>query len=322
MSVTLESPATTRPLQRLALDITRACQAQCTHCYNQSGPQGTAGEMTREDWLSLLDQAAALGVRQVQLIGGEPTLHPDLSDLITRAVDHGIAVEVFTNLIHVRAALWPVLRQRGVTLATSYYSDQPEEHEAITQQRGSYRRTKANIARALLYRIPVRAAIVHVREGQHADEAAAQLREMGVTNIRTDRLREIGRGADTDDTHQLTELCGQCARGRAAVLPNGEVAGCVMSGSMLTAGNARTTPLAQIVTSPQWAALTAAIPQPLAGAHDACTPDSCTPNEDSCQPSPGNIPFGELAYTVTACGPDQDGSDCAPAEQEACGPSY
>lgn len=402
MSVTLERP--TNLLQRLALDITRTCQAQCTHCYNSSGPQGEQGEMTSADWLSLLDEAAALGAQQVQFIGGEPTLHPDLGKLVNRALDHGFAVEVFTNLILVRAALWPVLRQRGVTLATSYYSDRPEEHEAITKRRGSYGRTKANIARALRYGIPVRGAVIDVLEGQRVDQAIAELRELGVTHVRTDRVRGIGRGAGTDDTHQLSELCGHCAQGRAAVMPNGEVAGCVMSGGMMTAGNVRDIPLSEIIASPGWAALAAAIPQPGGAPHDVCqpdpcvpefsclpagctpdddgctphipdpnpvpsgasaigatagcTPDSCTPNEDSCQPSPGAAPVRVLTAagrtigmgdgcvpdedscqpspgigpvrmldrpatrTATACNPDQDGSDCAPAETEACNPAY
>ncbi|WP_335983141.1 radical SAM/SPASM domain-containing protein [Streptomyces sp. CA2R106] len=363
MTVILDRPAETAAgadlLQHLALDITRACQAACTHCYNGSSPQGTHGAMTRADWLSLLDQAAAVGVRQVQFIGGEPTLHPDIADLINRAVDHGMAVEVFSNLIHIRAVLWPVLRQRGVTLATSYYSDTAEEHEQITKHRASYAKTKANIERALAYRIPLRAGTVHVRPGQRVTEAMAELRALGVQHIRTDRLREIGRGAGTQDAHQITELCGHCANGRAAVLPDGSVAGCVMSGGMMTAGNVLTTPLAEIVSSPAWATLAAAIPRPRRTAahrgdechpvgectpgddcspmhectpnHDgcgphmvgeACVPDSCTPREDSCQPSPGIGAIRQLAYTATACNPDQDGSDCAPAESEACAPAY
>lgn len=345
MSVTLERPITTTDLlQRLALDITRACQARCTHCYNQSGPQGTAGEMSREDWLSLLDQAAGLGVRQVQFIGGEPTMHSDLAELINRAVDHGMQVEVFSNLIHIKASLWPVLRQRGVTLATSYYSDDARAHEEITKSRGSYRRTRDNIAQAIRYRIPVRAGLVDLADGQRIAQATDELRRLGVTKIRTDRLRGIGRGAGAGgDTHQIAELCGHCARGRAAVLPNGDVAGCVMSGEMLTAGNVRTTPLAEIVTGPAWRDLAAMIPQPRGVAHDGCVPDSCTPQEDSCEPSPGVEPVDVLMTggctpdedscqpspsvdarrsRVTACNPGQDGSDCAPAETEACGPAY
>jgi organic radical activating enzyme len=306
----------------LALDITRACQAECDHCYNESGPSGTAGSMTREDWLSVLDQAADLGVTQIQFIGGEATLHPDLPELVNRAIDLGMGVEVFSNLIHVRAELWRVLRQRGVTLATSYYSDQADEHEAITHHRGSYRKTKANIVRALGYRVPVRAALVDVREGQRIEAAKAELRALGVTSIRTDHVRAIGRGAAEGNVQDPSELCGHCTKGRAAVLPDGSVGGCVMSAGMMTAGNVLTTRLADIIGSQAWRDLAARIPQPTGRA--ACAPDSCTPREDSCQPSPGVQVSPDSHwedFQATACNPDSDGDDCSPAETRACDPA-
>jgi sulfatase maturation enzyme AslB (radical SAM superfamily) len=308
-----------RTTRFLALDITRKCQAQCAHCYNESGPSGTAGDMTRADWLSVLEQAAVMGAGQIQFIGGEATLHPDLPVLVNHAIGLGMAVEVFSNLIHVRAELWPVLRQRGVVLATSYYSDQADEHESITSHRGSYKRTKANIVKALGYRIPVRAALVDIREGQRVEEAKAELRALGVTNIRTDRLRGIGRGAG-EGGGDTAELCGNCTHSRAAIMPNGDVAGCVMSGAMMTAGNVHGTPLAAIIDSPAWKDIASRIPSPRPDGHGACVPDSCTPNEDSCQPSPGADPWEE--YRATACNPDSDGSDCSPAESTACGPKY
>jgi hypothetical protein len=49
----------------LWLEITRKCQLNCGHCYADSGPEGTHGEMARADWLRVIDQAAALGVGNV-----------------------------------------------------------------------------------------------------------------------------------------------------------------------------------------------------------------------------------------------------------------
>ncbi|WP_225447258.1 radical SAM/SPASM domain-containing protein [Streptacidiphilus sp. PB12-B1b] len=307
-----------RTTRFLALDITRMCQAQCAHCYNSSGPSGTDGDMTRDDWLGVLDQAADLGVNQIQFIGGEATLHPDLPELVNRAVDQGMAVEVFSNLIHIRPEVWCVLRRRGVTLATSYYSDRADEHERITKRRGSYAKTKANIIRALDYGIPVRAALVDMREGQRSEEAQAELRALGVTSIRTDRMRGIGRGAETGEGQDPAELCGNCTRGRAAVMPNGDVAGCVMSAGMMTAGNVHGMRLADILDSQAWRNI--AVRVPTLQANGACAPDSCTPKEDSCQPSPGVDPWED--FRATACNPNSDGSDCSPAETPACNPKY
>ncbi|HZV49130.1 MAG TPA: radical SAM protein, partial [Candidatus Dormibacteraeota bacterium] len=63
------------------MEITGRCQLHCRHCYADSGPWGDHGTMTTPDWRRRLEEAAAMEVRMVQLIGGEPTLHPDLPDL-------------------------------------------------------------------------------------------------------------------------------------------------------------------------------------------------------------------------------------------------
>lgn len=313
MTMTELAPAeTVTALRSLALDITRKCQAACVTCYNESGPTGDHGSMTRQDWLSVLDQTAEMGAVQVQFIGGEPTLHPDLPELVDHALNLGLNIQVFSNLIVISRLMWRVLRQRGVTVATSYYSDDAAEHEAITKRRGSYRHTKANIRKAIRYRIPVRAALVDVQDGQRLEQATAELRSLGVTSIRTDRVRGIGRGAGAGDAHDISELCGHCTKGRAAVLPDGSVAGCVMSGGMMNAGDVRTEPLASIIGNDIWRQFAASVP--------GIQATDCNPDVDGCNPDINCGPDDRL--TVTACGPDSDGSDCAPAETEACGPSY
>ncbi|MFH8593932.1 radical SAM protein [Streptomyces rimosus] len=295
----------------LALEITGRCQNTCEmHCYARSGPAGHHGTMTREDWFALLEQGGALGVTMVQYIGGEPTLHPHLPQLIGRALSLGMRVEVFSNLVHVRPSMWRTFEQDGVSLATSYYSSSPTEHEAITGGRGSYSRTKANIAEAIRRGIPLRASLVHVLDGQAVEGARAELRQLGVAGeIRLDRVRAIGNGGTGDAASpDPDELCGRCGGDRAAVSPDGMVTPCVMA-RWLTAGSVRAQTLAEVLDGPAWADRMAVIPR----RRGSCVPDSCTPKEDSCQPSPG---------TAAACNPSQDGSDCAPAETEACDPAY
>lgn len=313
----MDSPAniTKGQISSLALEITGQCQNTCaSHCYAQSGPGGNHGSMSREDWFELLDQAAGLGVVMVQYIGGEPTLHPHLPQLIERALSLGMRVEVFTNLVHIRPSMWDVFVRTGVRLATSYYSDSAQEHEKITGGRGSYGRTKSNIIEATRRGIPLRASLVHVLDGQRIDAARAELRRIGVTGeIRTDRVRAIGNGeSSTLEVHNPAELCGRCGTDRAAVNPDGVVTPCVMS-RWLTSGDLRRQTLAEILNGAEWRERMAVIPKRDGG----CIPETCTPAEDSCQPSPG-VEEGK----ATACNPDQDGGDCSPAETPACNPAY
>ncbi|MFE0138209.1 radical SAM protein [Streptomyces sp. NPDC059037] len=317
MTVITEGPANTAKgqLSSLALEITGQCQNTCaSHCYAQSGPSGNHGSMTRDDWFELLDQAAGLGVVMVQYIGGEPTLHPYLPQLISRALGLGMEVEVFTNLVHVRPSMWEIFARPGVRLATSYYSNSAAEHEEITGGRGSYARTKSNIIEAIRRGIPLRASLVHVLEEQQIDGARAELRRIGVTGeIRADRVRAIGNGESGGlPVHNPAELCGRCGTDRAAINPDGVVTPCVMS-RWLTAGTLRDRTLREILTGPEWRGHMATIPR----WEGSCIPQTCTPAEDSCQPSPG----GHEGKTE-GCNPDQDGSDCSPAETPACNPKY
>lgn len=73
-------------LDFLWLEITAQCNLSCVHCYADASPsKALYGNLGLEDWLDALRQAANLGCRKVQFIGGEPTLHPDLPKLIASA---------------------------------------------------------------------------------------------------------------------------------------------------------------------------------------------------------------------------------------------
>ncbi|WP_308315524.1 radical SAM/SPASM domain-containing protein [Streptomyces sp. ISL-100] len=272
-------------LTTLELEITGGCQLKCTHCLSNSSPQSTHGTMTADDWRTLITDAAALDIPQVQLIGGEPTLNPAWTDLVSLALSLGRKVEVYSNLFHIRPHWWSLLSREGVTLATSWYSDDPDEHDAITTRTGSYLRTRANIQEALRRGIPLRAGIVHINEGQRVTEARAELLSLGVTQINTDRVRAVGRAA-TEETPDVAELCGRCGHGRAAVLPDGSLALCVLS-RFMPCGNVKDKRLADILGSPEWWAAVERIP---ARPHMGCTPD--------------------------------DSSDCDPANTTACDPAY
>jgi len=290
MSTASESP-TTAP-RFVALEITGACQLQCTQCFAASGPTGTHGEMTADDWRRVISEAAALGVGEAQLIGGEPTTHPAWAELVDHSLSLGLQVEVYSNLFHIKPAWWRLFARDGVKLATSYYSDRAGEHDAITTRPGSYARTRENIAEAVRRGIPLRAGIVSVLPGQRVTEARRELEALDVTAIRTDRTRRLGRASLPGSGTDAAELCGRCGHGQAAVLPSGEVTPCVMS-RWLTTGNVRERGLGAILGGEAWAAALRTIPPRADG--NPCDPD---------------------------CKPASDGGDCSPAEQDACDPKY
>lgn len=228
----------------LWLHVTDRCQLLCRHCATDSSPEGTHGSMTIGDWTRVIDEAAEAGVRQVQLVGGEPTLHPGLPELIAHALSRTLAVEVFTNLVHVTDELWQVFTQPGVSLATSYYSDDAGEHAGITG-RPSHARTRANIAKAVALGIPLRAGVIDLGHGQRVEQARAELADLGVTDVGYDRVRALGRGAGGGTSCAAEALCGQCGDGVAAIGPDGAMRPCLFA-RWVSTGNVHDRPLADL----------------------------------------------------------------------------
>jgi Iron-sulfur cluster-binding domain len=147
----------------------------------------------------------------------------------------------------------------------------------VTGSRASYDRTRANIAEAVRRGVRVRAGIVEVIEGQDIDAAKEELRALGVTDIVSDRARGIGRAAH-GATPLVSELCGRCGKGRAAIGMDGQLTPCVL-GRFLVAGNVRETPLAEIFAGDRWREILATVP-----AQDACV--TCSPGDSNdCDPS-------------------------------------
>ncbi|MFC7386945.1 radical SAM/SPASM domain-containing protein [Sphaerisporangium rhizosphaerae] len=272
------------PVHFLELEITGRCQLRCGHCYADSGPGVGHGTMTTGDWEDLLASTRAAGIETVQFIGGEPTKHPDFERLVRHALTQGLKVQVFSNLYHVPDRRWGLFTDPDVTLATSYYSDDPAEHDRVTRRGGSHARTLANIQEALRRGIPLKVAIVELEDGQRVEQAHAQMKALGVNRLGSiDRMRGVGRGASTIETG-VKELCGQCGNGRAAVASNGDVWMCVMSRFLEPAGNVKTTPIVEILAGRIWRDLLAQVPR---GGAMTCNPESdgddCAPAETLCE---------------------------------------
>lgn len=264
--------------------------------------------MVAADWRAVISDAASIGIGMVQFIGGEPTLHPAFVELVGCALDHGLLVEVYSNLVHVTPAMWELFSMPGVSLATSYYSDSAPEHDAITRRSRSHERTRANLAEALGRKIPLRAGIVELADGQRSEQARLELEELGVEQIGIDRMRHVGRGQQ-GTAADVSQLCGHCGQGVAAVAADGSVWPCVFS-RWMAVGNVLKAPLREILAGPEMNAVSADLAREFASTRP-CVPKMCDPQ---CGPncSPACNPTG---CTPNGCNPR---GHCQP--KYTCGP--
>ena len=203
--------------------------------------------MRTHDWERVLIEAAHMGCQRVQFIGGEPTVHPDLNRFIRLATELEMRVEVYSNLVSLKPAHRETFAECHTQIATSFYSLRPGVHEAITGGRHSFQKTVANIKQVLKRGLPLRVGLIDMRDDQDIAETKQFLANLGVERMRVDTTRGVGRGEDLVQVSVPEDaLCGACARGRAAVIPDGRVFPCVFS-RHLTIGNVHEHSLQEIV---------------------------------------------------------------------------
>lgn len=77
--------------------VTYRCNLACPYCFAREMKREFPLDMRRETFDALLDWMVRGGLPAASFIGGEPTLHPRIADMIERTADAGIAVVLFTN---------------------------------------------------------------------------------------------------------------------------------------------------------------------------------------------------------------------------------
>jgi pyrroloquinoline quinone biosynthesis protein E len=79
----------------LVAELTHRCPLACPYCSNPRELVRAHDELRTEEWLRVLEEAAALGVMQMHLTGGEPLARSDLEAIASRA--H--ALDLYVNLV-------------------------------------------------------------------------------------------------------------------------------------------------------------------------------------------------------------------------------
>ncbi|MDR0893979.1 MAG: radical SAM protein [Prevotellaceae bacterium] len=92
---------TTGPLQ-VTFMLNNRCTTQCRYCYADTQTQ-VRNPLSTLRILKLIDEAAALPVQQVNLMGGEVFLHPDWETILSALVERDIAPDFVSTKIPLTA---------------------------------------------------------------------------------------------------------------------------------------------------------------------------------------------------------------------------
>jgi Fe-coproporphyrin III synthase len=119
------------------------CNLRCHHCYTSSGPQ-LRGELPIDCLRVVLDDAWALGYRQLAVSGGEPLLYEHLGALLAHARSLGMFTTVTTNGMLATEKRWAPLAPLVDLLAISI-DGIGDDHDQIRGQHGAFAKTIANL---------------------------------------------------------------------------------------------------------------------------------------------------------------------------------
>nr|CAD6596702.1 pyrroloquinoline quinone biosynthesis protein PqqE [Rhizobium sp. TCK] len=128
------------PIGMLA-ELTHRCPLQCAYCSNPVELLKANREMATEAWLALFDQAADLGVLQIHLSGGEPTLRPDLEVLVEHLARRGVYTNLITAGVGLAEGRMEALAQAGLDhVQVSFQGAFAPTTEKIGNHRGAHQK--------------------------------------------------------------------------------------------------------------------------------------------------------------------------------------
>lgn len=145
-SVRTELPA---PLGLLA-ELTHRCPLGCPYCSNPLALDAPKDELDTRTWSRVFREAAALGIPQVHLSGGEPVSRRDLADIVSAAHSADLYTNLITSGIGLTDERLRRLADNGIDhVQLSFQDTSPASSDHIAGYPGSFAR-KANVATAIV----------------------------------------------------------------------------------------------------------------------------------------------------------------------------
>ncbi|MFH0937601.1 MAG: radical SAM protein [Candidatus Daviesbacteria bacterium] len=270
-------------LQFAWLEITDQCNERCLHCYGSFSPdkkEKVAKPFGHTEWEGVIQSLAEIGCQQIQFIGGESfryrgeTKTQTVLDLAEFAKEQNFSfIEIFTNGTLISAEAVKRIKDLRVSIALSIYSSNAAVHDSITQTPESYRRTLRAINILREAGVPVRAAIIVMKQNEDTIKQTLEMAQNLGLNIKTpDVVRPSGRAQETDITPSVKTLIKyglitkpnfstdpvsfrrnhiyhNCLAGKIAVTTDGQIIPCIFSRNDIL-GSLKDQELTDVLESP------------------------------------------------------------------------
>lgn len=193
-----------RPFGLLA-ELTYRCPLACAYCSNPLELAAYDDELGTAEWQRVFTEAAAMGVLQCHLSGGEPLLRRDLVELVRTAADLGMYTNLVTSAIGLSRGRAEELREAGLDhVQVSVQADEPAASDRIAGIPSFERKLRAAaVVKELGWPLTVN-VVVHRQNIDRLAEIIALVEELDADRV------ELAN----------TQYYGWAWRNRAALLPS------------------------------------------------------------------------------------------------------
>ncbi len=196
-------------LEILSVILTNRCNLKCIYCGRNENKDISCmkDELSNDEWLDIFKDAMSVGLKKVNMTGGEIFVRDGIVDLIKNTIDLGLNVSIETNGTIVNESQIEELAKYKDHLSISISLDgiNPETND-MTRGKGSFDKAFKTIKIIKEYGIPLR--IITVLSDNNYDEipllAKTIHEEMGLGFRLLPNIIEYGRGVKANEEHGIS----------------------------------------------------------------------------------------------------------------------
>ncbi|GGE49065.1 coenzyme PQQ synthesis protein E [Agaricicola taiwanensis] len=127
----------------LLAELTHRCPLGCPYCSNPLELASRDQELDTPTWQRIFSEAAALGVLQVHLSGGEPLARRDLTELVAHCAAERLYTNLITSGVGLTEARLEALKKAGLDhVQLSVQDANAESADHIAGYRGAFERKR------------------------------------------------------------------------------------------------------------------------------------------------------------------------------------
>jgi len=128
-------------LLSMEIEFSLHCNFRCPYCYvpHNSYPEN---ELSKKEICDVILQAKDMGARKIIILGGEPTLYPNLLEMIEFIKKQKLEVEVFTNGTKITEDFAKQLYDNNVRVVLKMNSFDENRQDMLAGKKGSFNSIK------------------------------------------------------------------------------------------------------------------------------------------------------------------------------------